>query len=320
MQDLKRLSLTVKVAQLYYEYGQTQQKIASFLNLSRPTVSRLLKEGEQEGIIQINVINPMEGFSELETKLEKLFNLKKVIVIPDFNCKPPEIKKRLGERTAKYLHSIVRDGDVIAISWGTTIYEVALGISAKRVRGVKVVQCNGGIGRNNVNTHANEIMSKISQAFNALAFSLLTPAIVDNKHVAELLRNESLSKETFDLLQAANIVLFSLGIPTDNSILVEAGYFTPQDMVDLQKKGAVGDICSRYFNINGEICDDDLNARTIGLEIGTLRGRPYSIAVAGGKAKAAAIIGSCTGGYVNVLITDEAAAEEVLSLKAIDHK
>lgn len=313
MQDIERLALIVKVAQLYYEYHQTQQKIASFLNLSRPTVSRLLKEGIQEGIIQINVVNPLEGFSVLETRLEELFNLKKVIVIPNFNCKPQEIKKRLGERAAKYLHSIVRDGDIIATSWGTTLHEVAQSISPKRVRGVKVVQCNGGVGRSNVNAHANEIMNRISQAFNALSFFLLSPAIVEDRQIAELLQNESSSKEIFHLQQAANIAIFGIGIPTDKSILVEAGYFTTKEMIDLKKKGAVGDICSRYFDINGEICDPDLDARTVSLKLETLLGKPYSIAVAGSEAKADAIIGACNGGYVNILITDEAAAEEVLS-------
>lgn len=318
--DIERIALIVKVAQLYYEYHQTQDKIASFLNLSRPTVSRLLKEGKQEGIIQIQVVDPLEGFSELETRLEKLFNLKKVIVIPTFNCKPEEIRERLGDRAAKYLHSIVRDGDIIATSWGTTLHEVAESIPPKRVRGVKVVQCNGGIGRSNVSAHANEIMNRISQAFNALSYFFLSPAIVEDKQIAELLQNESSSKEIFSLLQAANIVIFGIGIPTEKSILVEAGYFTPQDMIDLRKKGAVGDICSRYFNINGEICDHNLNARTVGMKLETLRGKPYSIAVAGTEAKADAIIGACSGGYANVLITDEEAAEIILSRKCAESR
>lgn len=285
MQDIKRIELMVKVAQLYYEYHETQQRIASFLNLSRPTVSRLLKEAEEEGIIRISVINPLGEASELETNLEKLFNLKEVIVIPTLNSNPQQIKERLGEKAAKYLGSIVRDGDIIAVSWGTTLYEVAQRISPKRVSGVKMVQSNGAIGKNSSNDHGNEILHLLSKAFNATSYSLPIPAIVDDKHVAELLKRESLTKEILALLDAANIVLFSIGIPTTNSILVKAGYFTPEDLADLQKKGAVGDICSRYFNMNGEICDPDLNARTVGLELDKLRGKPYSIAVAGSTEK-----------------------------------
>lgn len=315
MQDIKRIELMVKVAQLYHEYHQTQQKIATLLNLSRPTVSRLLKEAEEEGIIRISVVNPLGEASELETALEKRFNLKKVIVVPSLNSSPQKIKERLGEKAAKYLHSIVRDGDIIAISWGTTLYEVALKVSPKRVSGVKVVQSNGAIGKKSSNDHGNETLHLISKAFNATSYSLPIPAIVDDKHVAELLKRESLTREIFALLDAANIVLFSIGIPTTNSILVEAGYFTPEDLAELQRKGAVGDICSRYFDINGEICDPELDARTVGLELDRLRGKPYSIAVAGSREKAPGIIAACKAGYINVLITDEAAAEEILQLE-----
>lgn len=314
MQELDRLRQMVKVAQLYYEYGQTQQEIASFLNLSRPTVSRLLKEAQQEGVVLIEVVNPLDGFSELESKLEQFFGLKKAIVIPNFKRSEQEAKRLLGQRAAKYLYNIVRDGDTIAVSWGTTLYELALSIRPKKVRGVKVVQCNGAIGRSNVRSHATEIMERVSKAFNANSFSLPTPAIVNNRQLAGMLKNESQTREILELQETANIVLFSVGIPNPNSILVEAGYFTPDDLRELEKKGAVGDICSRYLTIDGEICEPQLNSRTIGMELESLRNRPYSIAVAGSKSKARAIIGACSGGYVNVLITDEAAAEEVLTL------
>ena len=80
-----------------------------------------------------------------------------------------------------------------------------------------------------MSAHANEIMNRISQSFNALSFFLLSPAIVEDKQIAELLQNESSSKEHFGLLQSANIVIFGIGIPTEKSILVEAGYFTPRN-------------------------------------------------------------------------------------------
>lgn|SRR5690554_1347915 len=314
MQEFERLRQLVKVAELYYEYGQTQQDIASFLNLSRPTVSRLLKEAQQEGIVRIDIVNPLDGFSKLESTLEQLFGLKKAIVVPNFKKSEQETKQLLGLRAAKYINSIVRDGDTIAISWGTTLYELALKVQPKKVRSVQVVQCNGAIGRSIVKIHATEIMERISKAFNAGSYSLPTPAIVDNKQLAQMLKNENQTREILKLQETANIVLFSVGIPIPDSVLVEAGYFTPDDLIELKRKGAVGDIFSRYFTIDGQICDTDLNSRTIGMELVSLHRRPYSIAVAGGKTKARAIIGACRGGYVNVLITDEAAAEEVLAL------
>ena len=314
MQEHDRLALTVRVAQLYYEHKQTQQEIARLLKLSRATNCRLLQEAEQKGVVQVNVVNPLEGLMKLETELEKALGIKKTIIVPNLKQRGQDSKRPLGEKAARFLHSIVRDGDTIAVSWGTTLYETALVMRPKRVRGVKVVQCNGGVGRNNVNTHAAEIIDLIGSAFNAASFSLPIPAVVDNRQTAEMLRNESQTKLILDMLKTANIALFSVGIPTSNSILVEAGYFTPQSILELQNKGAVGDIFSRYITIDGEICDPALDARTIGLELDFLRNpSTYSLAVAGGRAKSQAIVGACKGGYVDVLITDDSAAQEILA-------
>ena len=315
MQDIKRVKQMVKASQLYYECHYTQQEIAAFMNLSRPTVSRLLKEAEEEGIVQITVRNPFGEASELEIALEQLFNLKKAIVCPSLKSNPQAIKERIGERAARYLESIMRNDDIIGVSWGTTMYEVALRARPmKRIRGVKFVQSNGAVGRYSSKNNGTEILSLLSKAYNATSYTLPVPAIVDDKHVADLLKRESFTKEIFAMLDVTNIFVFSIGVPTTNSVLVEAGYFTAEDIVSLQKKGAVGDICSRYFDITGQICNPDLDARTIGLELDKLRDKPYSIAVAGGREKAPGIIAACSAGYVNVLITDETAAEEILEL------
>ena len=50
------------------------------------------------------------------------------------------------------------------------------------------------------------------------------------------------------------------------------------------------------------------------MSVETLMKVPYSIGVAGGKLKAEAILGALRGKYVNILITDNTAAERVLAL------
>ena len=50
MELQSRESRLVHVAELYYEQGMSQQKIAGLLGLSRPTVSRLLEEARAMGL------------------------------------------------------------------------------------------------------------------------------------------------------------------------------------------------------------------------------------------------------------------------------
>ena len=50
-------------------------------------------------------------------------------------------------------------------------------------------------------------------------------------------------------------------------------------------KGAVGDICTRIIDMNGNICDRSLNERTIAIELDHLKQKEYRIGVAIGGNK-----------------------------------
>ena len=60
------LRLLTKVARLYHERGMRQSDIASQLDLSQATVSRLLKRAEDERIVRITVSMPHGTYTELE--------------------------------------------------------------------------------------------------------------------------------------------------------------------------------------------------------------------------------------------------------------
>ena len=45
--------LSVEVARLYYQSDYSQQEIANKLNISRPTISRLLKYAKRKGLFKL---------------------------------------------------------------------------------------------------------------------------------------------------------------------------------------------------------------------------------------------------------------------------
>ena len=77
------------------------------------------------------------------------------------------------------------------------------------------------------------------------------------------------------------------------------------------REGA-GDICSRYIDVEGIICSEELNQRTIGIDLEELKRKERSILVAGGIQKVDGIYGALRGGYANVLITDQFTAKYLL--------
>lgn len=69
---------------------------------------------------------------------------------------------------------------------------------------------------------------------------------------------------------------------------------------------------SRFYNIEGEHIDNTLDDRLIGIDIADLKRTPYRIGVAEAVDKADAIASALKGRYINVLVTTEETAREVL--------
>lgn len=314
-----RLLLLGRVARMYYEEGSTQEAIAAQLNMSRPTVSRLLKEAREEGVVQITVRHPIRLVPELEDALAAAFPyLRKVMVVapPGESVPGPGdlIARTVARAAADYIGGLVRDGDTIGVSWGNTLELVTLHLQAKAVADATVVQLNGGVSPAAVGTNAQEVAQRFGRAFGAQVYYLPVPAIVDSDAVRQALLTNRETAKLLELGRQANIAVYGIGAPGTDSVLVQAGYFTSWQVEGLRQRGAAGDICSRFFTEQGAVCDPGLDERTIGLPLQALAEKDYAVAVVPGRHKARGALGALRGRYLNVLITDEGTAREVLAL------
>ena len=307
-----KTSLFVEVARLYYEHDYSQQEIANKLGLSRPSISRILRQARERGIIRIEINDPSNRGTLLENKIRQRFHLKKVIVVPDDGSSIDLLKSRLGYVAANYLDRLIQEDVVLGVSWGTTMQEVAKHLRSRPVKGVKVVQLNGGVSRAGYDTRASEVAQMIAEKYQAVPFLLPLPAIVDRAELKEAILSDRNISRTLNLAQSASIAMFTVGAFGYDSVLVKADYFEPAEVEFLLKNRAVGDICSRIITETGDICSNELNARTIGIDLEELHKKPYSIAVAGGPKKARPIYAGILGGHFNVLITDEGVAMKLL--------
>jgi len=308
------ISLIVEVARLYYDYQLSQNQIAQKIGISRPGVSRLLTQAREKGIVRIEIIDPEQNTTQVESQLSEKFDLKKVIIVPNEDLPDSELKKRLGLTAAKYLDKLMKEGITLGVSWGSTIQSVANQLHPKRLSNVTIVQLVGGLSKAEYDTHASEISMKVAKKYQALPYLLPLPAIVDNIELKQAIVNDKNISKTLELAQRAEIALFSVGVFNHDSALVKADYFDKTDVDLLLEKGAIGDICTHIITENGEICDFDLDQRTIGIELENLRNKQFSIAVAGGKEKLKVIRAGLLARYFNVLVTDEMTATSLLDL------
>lgn len=308
--DDKR-SKMIDAARMYYQLDYSQQDIAKQIGVSRPTVSRFLQQAKEEGYVQIKIIDPKENNDLLAGELRDKFSLKNVVIVSVPKYEDVVVKKYLGEAAANFLDDIVKDGDVIAATWGTTLYEVALNLKDKHVRDVKVVQLNGGVSHSETNTFAFEIINLFGKAFHTVPYFIHLPAIVDHPIVKQTIETDRHIRNILELGKQSNIAVVTVGAPTDDSVLIKANYFSEAELDLINAKGA-GDICSRYIDVEGIICSEELNQRTIGIDLEELKRKERSILVAGGIEKVDGIYGALRGGYANVLITDQFTAKYLL--------
>ncbi|AKN33426.1 RNA polymerase sigma70 [Clostridium carboxidivorans P7] len=309
--DSEKQQLSVEVARLYYQSDYSQQQIATQLGISRPTISRLLHYAKEKGYVKIDIIDPFADLDKLAYQLKEKYQLNDVHVVFSPKDDYISIREYISKEAAEYLEKIVKNGDIIGVSWGTTMYEVAKRLTKKNVKGVEIVQLKGGISHSKVNTYASETITLFAEAFETVPRYLPLPVIFDNAVVKQMVEEDRHIRSTMEMGRNANIAIFTVGTVRDEALLFHLGYLNEAEKSILKKK-SVGDICSRFFDENGEICDEQINNRTIGISLEDLKQKEKSILVAGGTHKVKAIKGALKGRNANVLITDQYTAKKIL--------
>jgi deoxyribonucleoside regulator len=311
--EQEKLNKVIEAAKLYYLLDYNQSDIAKLLGISRPTVSRLLQTAKSEGIVQIKIMDTTEDIETLSVQLEQKFNLKKVVIASIPQYEDHIIKNYLGEKAATYIAEIVKEGDILGVTWGTTLYHVAIELKQKFVKNVQIVQLKGGVSHSETHTYASEILYLFGKAYNTTPLNLPLPAIVDHVVVKQAMEADRHIRKILDIGKQANIAMFTCGPIKSESLLFQLGYFTDEEMRMISAKAA-GDICSRFFDIDGNVCIESLNERTLGLDLGELKKKEFSILIAGGAQKIDSIYGALNGQYANVLVTDQYTAQFLLDM------
>ncbi|MBN1266519.1 MAG: sugar-binding transcriptional regulator [Anaerolineales bacterium] len=316
MDTASRTHLMVKVAKKYFELGMTQQEIAASLRISRSTVSRLLSRARNEGVVQINIEVPSGIYPELEKSLEQQFNLLEAIVIStqDYNSSMG-IVVELGQAAAVYLERTIQNNDVIGFAWGTTMKAMVDAVQPLGIRGIKVFQMNGGLTPQMTDIHGTSLTHNLAVRLGGEAYMLQAPGVVESPQVQQIFMADPQVAQVFDLVEESTMAFMGIGTIAEDTLWGQAGLLSDEVTSELRSLGAVGDIMSRYFDKNGTLVNSSLCQRVVGIPIEKLQKIGRRIGVAGGRGKFEAIQGALSGGYVNVLITDQYTAEKLTGTK-----
>ena len=316
MSRLDEIRLIAKVARMYYDQGIRQQEITERLNIHQSKVSRMLKRARETNIVRISVTTPPGVFPELEDALEARFGLNDAVVI-DSDGGEARIVRDLGSAAAFYLESTVRPKMVIGISsWSRSLFTMvdSLHPSASGSGG-KVVQILGGVGTPSTQYQATVLAQRLASLIGASPVLLQAPGVVGSAQAKAILARDPAVEEAAKLFNKLDVALVGIGSMEPSPLLANSGNtFSAEERDQLQRQGAIGDICFHFIDRNGALVDSPLMQRVIGIDLVTLKRAPRVVGIAGGADKVSAILAALRGKWINVLITDRRTADRLIDL------
>ena len=304
----------VKVANLYYTEGWTQQQIAKKVGVSRPVISKMLQRAKDVGIVEVYIKDESVHTVELEKKLESKFDLEDAVVVPSIGFTPDMVRRAVGQAAAHYVSRHLKsDVERLGISWGTTLAEFVREYPFERRENINIVPLVGGMGTKSVEIHANQLAYELAKKMNGTCSYLYAPAIVESVELTERLVQMQDIAQVLEEGKNVEAALVGIGNPHKGSTMKDIGYIHETDIQSLKKAGAIGDIGSRFFDQDGVPIEHELNKRIIGLRLRDLKKIPYVIGIVEGTYKAESVEAALRGGYVQTLIIDEQTALALLN-------
>lgn len=306
--------LMVRVAELSYDENKTQDEIGALLGISRWKVGRLLVQARERGIVRIEIVHPRARRLGLERELVQRYGLRDAVVVPAPE-EPDAMLERVARAAADLLSTLRPVPRTLAVSWGRTLTAIADALPDGWARGVTVVQANGGVSLNRRAGGAASVAATIAQRGGGHAVLLPSPAILERVETKRAIESDRTVSAILEQAAGANTFLFTAGPADAGSAHVENGYLTTDDIAELVRRGAVGDLLGRYIDADGNIVDPQLDERTVGVDLEQLRSAPRSIFVTAGAAKHDIARTVVNSGLCNILVTDEPTARDLLEEK-----
>ncbi|SON54394.1 Deoxyribonucleoside regulator [Hartmannibacter diazotrophicus] len=314
MSRTHELRLMARIAQLYYGEGMKQAEISKLLHISQASVSRLITRALSEGIVRITIAAPRGTFPQTEAALRDRYGLDEVIVADCFEDREDAILAAIGAAAAHYFETTMTDGEVIGISsWSASLLRMVDAIHPlKRVKAERVVQILGGIGNPSVQSHATQLTTRLAELAGAEPMLLPSQGVASSSAARLVMLGDSYVRGTMDQFRRVTMALIGVGALQPSVMLANSGNsFTGEELNDLAARGAVGDICLRFFDIDGKPVGGPFDERIIGMSLDELKTVPRVVAVAGGERKVAALHGALQTGLINVFVTDKFTAEKL---------
>ncbi|MEA4944462.1 MAG: sugar-binding domain-containing protein [Propionicimonas sp.] len=303
-----------QAATRYYIQGETMESIAHQLRLSRSSVSRLLKEARESGLVRISLADHTGSQSPLAATLASAFGVR-VHLVPVRESANENLRfDQVARLAGRLFTEAVDDHQLIGVAWGVTLSHVVRHLGRRPLVGSTVVQMNGGANqRSSGIPYIGEILQSIGDAFDAKVVLFPVPAFFDYPATKQAMWRERSVQNVLRLHAKLDLAVFGVGslqgvVP---SHVYSAGYMDSRDMEKLVADGVVGDVCTVLLREDGTYIDIDYNQRATGLTPAELQTIPRRICVVADPSRAPAVVGALRARTATDLVVDESTARAI---------
>lgn len=266
---------------------------------------RITKDGQRILTELADYVGALHGLAVLEQSLEEALSLSRVIVVPGDSEKDPAVFSELGRTAARILTESLEDNMVVAVSGGSTMADLVSKVN-QSFSGITVVPARGGLGEQ-VHFQANLVAAVLAAKLGGNYRLIHVADNLSEEALEAVLSSDKATVSVVDLMKRADILVHGIGRAETMAKRREL----PQDVIDIITEDCVGETLGHYFDVSGQ-CRHVTNS--VGLRLNDLEQIGKVIAVAGGRAKAEAILSVVRAGKQDILILDEAAAQSIQSI------
>ena len=306
------IELVLKIARMYYTDNLTQAQIAAQIGYSRPTISRLLSESRDRGMVRIEIGHPLERLMQLEDALVRRYGLKCARVA---QVNPGQDPSTIVPRYAAALLTEKSSPDsLITVSNGRAVAATVREVAIQDWPKSNVAQMVGALSPSNPMTDSPDICRMLAERLGGTVTTLHVPMILSSAHIAAAMRQEPQIATALALGGGADVALEGVGATEGDRLSpVFDAYVTPHMVKEIRAQGAVATVGGHFIDAQGRPVCSELSDRIISVELDRLKRIALVIGVAWGQEKVKAIKACLVGSYISALATDQATAESLLA-------
>lgn len=306
-----RLDDAARAGWLYYVAGNTQDEIAKKLGVSRQSAQRLVAMAVSEKLIKLRLDHPIARCMDLARALTDRYELQSCEVVPS-DPSAPDLLTGIAIAAATELEKVVQSPDrrVIGLGTGRALKATVEQLPRMSCPQHIVASRLGNMMSDGAATPYNATI-QLAERIGATHYPYPLPVLARDAEELHVMKQQKAVQNTIRLCQEADFSLVGIGQFDHTAPLHVDGFLSSQELDELTRAGAVGEITSWVYDGKGELLDCAFNRRVASAELPKASDRPI-VAVAAGESKLPAIRAALIGQLVNGLVTSEASAERLL--------